>query len=439
MQRRNFLQLAAATGLSLGLPITARPARADDPGYAGPFYVLINAAGAWDPRFLFDPTLDPLQNRRYTEIGRVGRISYADIPVDLEAFGLSTEYGYDEVLLSNATFLERHGSRLTVVNGVDMQTNNHDAGTRAIWSGQLAEGYPSLGALIAATKTPDRPMAFLSAGGYDTTNNLVPVTRVGSASDMRKLALPNVLDPSSETNRDLYHAGQTFERIQAAQIERLQSLLAKEYLPRAKQSMGELTLARARVDDLRALVLPAELVELGGYQLGALQNNMRQAQIAVAAFQAGLASAVNLDIGGFDTHGNHDRDQPRRIAELLSLVDFVIAQIDAAGLGDRTVFLIGSDFARGPFYNGEREYDGKDHWPIGSFLALGAGVAGDRVVGGTTDDQRARPVDPGSLAPEDSGVYLTFEHVHHALRRLTGIEDLASEYPLRGETLPLFG
>lgn len=438
LKRRDFLGLAALTGLSLTLPLT-RKVRAADETYPGPYYVFINAGGGWDPRLFFDPTTDPLQNRLTTSVGQVGAISYSDYPIDYAAFGFGADYDYGALLVDPRLFLERHGARLCVLNGVDTETNNHDAGSRAIWSGKLEEGYPSIGALIAAARAGNQPMAFLSAGGYDATAGIVPLTRTGSANDLRKLAFPNLIDPNNPDNLDLYHAGETYARIRAAQDERLGALLRKDYLPLYKQRMGELSLARTRASDLSRLVVPEDLVSLEGYQLGGLENNMRQAQIAIAAFQAGIAATVNLSVGGFDTHGHHDRDAPNRLLQLFTLFDFVLQRIDAAGLSDRTTIFVGSDFARGPFYNGENAGDGKDHWPITSCLALGAGVVGNRVIGSTTVDQLAVGVDPGSLAPSPSGTILKTEHLHHALRRLSGVGDLDERFPLRGEALPLFG
>jgi hypothetical protein len=77
-------------------------------------------------------------------------------------------------------------------------------------------------------------------------------------------------------------------------------------------------------------------------------------------------------------------------------------------------------------------------------FALGPGIGGDRVIGGTTADQRARLVDPGSLAVVDGtdgvdGVKIRPEHVHHALRTLAGLGEAADAYPLPGQALPLFG
>jgi uncharacterized protein (DUF1501 family) len=113
----------------------------------------------------------------------------------------------------------------------------------------------------------------------------------------------------------------------------------------------------------------------------------------------------------------------------------------ATELGGNVVVVAASDFGRGPFYNGDGDGAGKDHWPVTSMFAMGPGIPGNRVVGGTTADQRARLVDPGSLAVVDGvdgvdGVRIRPEHVHHALRQVAGVDD--SLYPLPGNTLPLF-
>lgn len=438
MKRRDFAKFAALGGLSITVPISARRSQAATEGYGGPYYILINAGGGWDPRCMFDPSLDVRQNRLYTEIGTIGNINYAPIPLAPPNPDLA--YDQNAILLSNEQFLTRHGSRLLVINGVDMETNNHDAGSRAIWSGQLQEGYPSFGALVAASRAAEQPMAYLSSGGFDSTEGLVPLTRVGSADTLLRIAYPNEQDPVNPDNVDTYHAAETWSLIKQMQSERLQAQIDGATLPRVRESMANLQLARANDDDLQKLQLPPELVTLDGYDLREVEGAMRQAQIAIAAFQSGIAAAVNLSMGGFDTHGNHDRDQPLRISWLLAVVDYVISEVEAAGLTDKTVILVGSDFARGPFYNGDNDNDGKDHWPIGSFLALGPGIEGNRVVGGTTSEQRALGVDASSLATQQSGgTIITYKHIHHALREYAAVGDLGGSFPLSGPSLPLFG
>ncbi len=436
MNRRNFAKMAALAGLSVTVPISPRRVQAATEPYGGPYFVLVNAGGGWDPRFMFDPILMPEQNRLYTEIGSIGNINYAPIPV--APLNPDAEYDQSAILLSNEQFLTRHGGRLLVINGVDMETNNHDAGSRAIWSGRLQEGYPSIGALVAAQHAPEQPMAYLSAGGYDSTAGLVPLTRVGSADTLRRISSPNRVNPSDPENLDTYHATETWALIQQMQAERLASLRAEATLPRARVSMGQLELARANDDDLKKIELPDNLITLDGYDLRVVERSMQQAQIAISAFKSGVAAAANLNIGGFDTHGDHDADQPESIAYLLTLVDFVISQAESAGLTDRVVILVGSDFARGPYYNGPNDNDGKDHWPIGSFLAIGPGIEGNRVIGGTTEEQLPLRLDPSTLAVADGGTVITATHIHHSLRALAGVDSAAGDYPLSGGVLPLF-
>src|SRR5690606_33850391 len=119
---------------------------------------------------------------------------------------------------------------------------------------------------------------------------------------------------------------------------------------------------------LKGLQLPEDPVSLPGYQLSDLQGFMQQSQFAVAAFKAKMAVAANLNIGGFDTHGNHDREHVRQLAKLLAGVDFFMQEAEAAGIADQLTIVIGSDFARGPGYNAAHDYAGKDHWPVTSMM-----------------------------------------------------------------------
>jgi uncharacterized protein (DUF1501 family) len=127
--------------------------------------------------------------------------------------------------------------------------------------------------------------------------------------------------------------------------------------------------------------------------------------------------------------------------QLLGAVGFALDEAERAGLKDRTYVLVTSDFGRGPYYNGEGNGSGKDHWPITSMLAFGPKIAGNRVIGDTDDDQRALAVDPDTLALNRDGVVLSPEHVHRALRKLAGIAggELDRDFPISGESLPLFG
>ncbi|MBA3545295.1 MAG: DUF1501 domain-containing protein [Nannocystis sp.] len=439
MDRRNFLKIAGLTGLAVSAPFGVRHVLAQPDPYKGPFFVLVNAGGGWDPVYLCDPKNRGPLNRIYDGPATAGNIKYAPIPIDDASLGL--EPGGSAYLMSNQQFFEKYGPQLTVLNGIDMSTNNHDGGSRATWSGRLSEGFPSFGAVVAATRAPDSSLAYISSGGYDATEGLIPLTRMSSIDALRRVAYPNQTDPN-DPDTELFHSTSTAARIRKAQEERLKAQLAQQRLPRVKAAMSELTLARASDDVLKDLVLPADLIDLPGYQLGDLRNMMQQSQLAVAAFKAGMAVAVNLNLGGFDTHANHDVDQVRQLAKLLAGVDFLMTEAEKAGIAGDLVIMMGSDFARGPGYNADNQYGGKDHWSITSAMLMGRGIGTNRVIGATTDDQLALAIDPGSLAVMDGGTdggkVLKPETIHLALRKLAGVADgaPAKDYPLAGDDMP---
>ena len=119
-------------------------------------------------------------------------------------------------------------------------------------------------------------------------------------------------------------------------------------------------------------------------------------------------------------------------------MDFLITEAEAAGIGDRVVVVVGSDFGRTPGYN---DGNGKDHWSVTSMMLLGAGIRGNRVIGTTDERHRPLTVNPQTLATDPNGIRIKPVHVHRALRRLAGIETggPADRFPIAGEDLPLLG
>jgi hypothetical protein len=438
MKRRTFLWNAAAAGLSIGVPLGFGTRRARAASYDGPCFMFVHAQGGWDPRFLFDPTLVKDQNRLYTGLGELGGIPFAPIAVDPARVGLPTDQGVEAHLRSPEDFLKTHGSRLLVLNGLDTATNNHDSGTRAMASGQLSDGYPALASLIAAEYGGSMPMAFLSGGGYDATNGLVPLSRITDPGTLARIARPNDINPA-EADSEHFHTPATMTRILEAQRARAEAQLQGQRLPRLRAAVDALRAARETKEELGGLLFQDELVSLPG-GLGDQQQMQRQAQLALSAFASGLSVCASVMLGGFDTHGDHDRSQSRQLWKLLGGVDFIVSYAAQKGLTERLVVVVTSDFARGPQYNGDNDGSGKDHWPVSSALVLGPGIAGGRVIGATDDEQRPRKIDKTSLALDDNGVVLTPGHLHRELRRLAGIGDATAtaKYPISDEPLPLF-
>lgn len=429
MDRRNFLGLGVLAGMA-GATVAANrilhaqetPPTPSVRPYDGKFYLFINASGGWDPTMVCDPKGGSI-NMRFTaeQIQRTGNISYAPVTYPNEG-------GY-----TNQMFFEKFRDRLLVLNGVDMSTNNHDTGTRFTWSGHLEDGYPPLAALIAASLAPGSPLAFLSNGGYEYTAGVVPLTRVNNVDTIARIAFPNRPDVNNRESR--YFSDATMARIQRYQQERLQALTAQQTLPVYRDSMRQLFGTRTGGNLLERLMqfIPSN------DELNRAQNTIyRQGLVALAGYRAGLTAAANLDVGGFDTHGDHDNNQTNALGRLLRGVDQLMTKVDELGLRDKVVVMIGSDFGRTPAYNDQR---GKDHWSVSSMLMMGPGIAGNRVLGATDAQQRVRNFDFATLQVSDTSTKrLNPKSLHMALRRFAGIETSESSrmFPIYGEPVSIF-
>src|SRR5262245_7358618 len=128
--RRDFLKYCAMAGLGLAAPLgTPRPTRAkstDEP-YAGPYYIVFNAAGGWDTTYLMDPKGINGMNRLYEEGDILTRGAHKFAPTAKHKTGG----------MSNEDFFAAFGDDLLVVNGLDYSVNNHSPGARYMATGKL--------------------------------------------------------------------------------------------------------------------------------------------------------------------------------------------------------------------------------------------------------------------------------------------------------------
>jgi hypothetical protein len=420
MDRRDFLKAAAFAGLAVSTPLgRLTSARAQVGTYQGPFWVMVNAGGGWDPTSFCDPKgraneedPDPMNMYFTGDIETAGNISYAPVG-------------------GNNAFFQKYYNQLTVINGIDTQTVSHDGGSRHTWSGKLSEGHPSFGALLAGTMGRELPMSYISNGGFDITAGLVAPTRVGNVNALNRIAYPNRISDSNPDDR--FHSPSTESRILRAQKARLERLQSKQQLRSYQHAMGELTVARSTKNELSLLseYLPDPLDNSGN-------GLFRQSQLAIAAYKAGLAVSVNMSTGGFDTHGNHDANHIPRLQTLFEGVDFLMEEAQRQGVADRIVVVIGSDFGRTPGYN---DGQGKDHWSITSMMFMGQGIPGNKVIGSTDGRHNPHKINPQTLAQDDNGVRIEPKHIHQQLRKLAGVHDHdnALRHPIGDDEMPLFG
>lgn len=61
----------------------------------------------------------------------------------------------------------------------------------------------------------------------------------------------------------------------------------------------------------------------------------------------------------------------KQLTELTGGMDYPWGSVEEAGIVDRLVVIVGSDFSRTPYYD---SVDVKDHWPIGSYIIMEKGA-----------------------------------------------------------------
>ena len=411
MKRRMLLKgllAAAAAAPGFSLPLV------DAADYLGKLFVFVQADGGWDPTSFCDPKSntrgEPVINHwaQYDEVRQVGSISYAPFA-------------------NNVAFFEKYYQRMLVINGVDAQTNSHTVGIVHNWSGRNSEGYPTLSALLAAHYAPTLPIPYLSFGGFSVTAGITRFTRIDKAQLLRAIADPATKIWNPEERIISEEDWASLESYRAATAQRLAA--APDLLPADAPNLAFYRSAfdpegfegLKRYSDALPSEDQLEQMEEGPNFSSRLRQ---QAQLTVLAFKTGVAVSADLWLGGFDTHANHDEDHEWLLGNLTASVDYLWDYAEAHGVADRLVVVMGSDFGRTNFYNGG---DGKDHWPIGSYIILEKNQPWtNRVVGETNELHFAYRVDPHNLRRDDQGGTIIYpKHVHKALRRYLGIEHSA--------------
>ena len=424
MKRRTMLKTlmaagAAATGFRLPLVHAA--------DYRGKFFVFVQADGGWDPTSFCDPKAntpgEPVINHwaEHDEVRQAGHIPYAPFA-------------------RNQRFFEKYHRRMLVINGVDAQTNSHTVGVIHNWSGRNSEGYPTTTALLAAHYAPDLPVPYLSFGGFSATSNLVRFTRIDDAHLLRELARPATEMFSGEDWTEM-------EALRDATVKRLEmepGMLPGDLRHRAYYRSAFATEGFEGLKAYADAIPPEDELERdevydGGR--GFESTLRRQAQLTVLAFKTDVAVSADLWLGGFDTHAYHDPDHEWLLGNLTDSVDYLWVYAEDHGVADRMVVVIGSDFGRTNFYNAA---EGKDHWPIGSFIVMEKNQRWTgRAVGETDGLHFAQRINPRTLRRDDTnGTIIYPKHVHKALRRYLGIEHTpgAQRFPFNNtEDFAFFG
>ena len=422
MDRRDFMKLCSVAGLGVvatgmsGIP----EADAQAAQLSARKCLFVNMSGGFEMTWSFDPKGDIVNSEGYSinnpmtayptsDIVKVGGINYP-------AHTAGNDLGANRLLFEGSHNLHQY---MTMIRGIDTETNGHDGGQRNMWSGRLPDNSPAFLAVYAAAIAGTLPMAFITNGGYDSTFG-VPVskTRFGNANALYPLIYPNLEFPSpGQIDGDTIHSPETFARIQELRLARLDTMQAQQGLKLIKKQQSLLYNSRLGMDELKKIDEYLQLIEnnVPGGLGGPNNNNMvRQGHIALAAFKAGLSVAATMSRGGFDTHGQTDQNVANPFLDVADAVTTVFATaVDLLELGSELLMVIGSEFSRTPRYN---EGAGKDHWAVNSVCVIDplGEIPGSRVIGASDDVLR-----PIAL----NGTVVKYGHIHKWMRSILGIAE----------------
>lgn len=409
LDRRDFLQLLSALGVSAVIPVGLNSGDVFAAEASSDLVLTLNVFGGWDVSSFCDPKLNtdlelPINNwaNGLSEIPKAGNIPYAPT-------------------WDNVAFFEKYYQDMLVINCVDAQTNSHSTGQVVAFSGRLSPGFPTITASVAGVYGPSLAMSYINNTGYKGTGGIVGVTLAGWPQIIPRVANYNSVAHNYD---EKYFSPNVLDTIQAAKLARIQRQLAADNLfPKHRNALSQLYLATSNLETLGRIndFMPAELVvdqdELGGHP------SWRQAEIAMVAYKAGLT--VSADLGSddnLDTHSHHDRDHEPYMRRLVRSIDTIWQLAEKHNISDRLTLIVNSEFARTPFYNAE---NGKDHWPIGSTIVMKKGVSWtNRVVGRTDELQNGIKINPATLqVDETNGSLIYHKDVMLALRGHFGIAD----------------
>jgi uncharacterized protein (DUF1501 family) len=330
LDRREFLGAALAVGGVLAFPRALRAAPV--PGAPRRTVVMLHLVGGNDGL----NTVVPYASRRYKALRPTLALGAGDVVKLSDSLGLHPSLRPLEDLWRK--------QRLAILNGVGYPDPDYSH-FRATEIWQTAE--------------PTRAPKFGWLGRVIDARPAAPLSAVALGRE-QPLAL-NAATPSVATLTD-------FDRFRLPPaLERAAALYA-----RAEGRTG----AAAAVAEAgeRALGIAAKIARLapdGGAMAGPLGDDLRR---ALALLKAGLdLDALHLSFGGFDTHAT----QARTHGELLAAVAQNLAQwqerLERAGLGERVVTVVYSEFGRRAEENASA---GTDHGSAAPVFVLGQGVRG---------------------------------------------------------------
>jgi Protein of unknown function (DUF1501) len=422
MRRRTALQLfgAGAAALAFRKPLWAAGAPTDE------FFIFIHASGGWDVTLWADPRnekkglVDPATTEN-TDIGPLTHWKSRKLDGEADTF----EFLADKRLILGPGIGELWDlrDRLTIVNGLAMNTVSHPDGTSYSATGRHLAGGSSPAASIdvaianelgATQLLPDVAVQFPSSFVGERLDRRVIPLRVSSAATIAK----------SLARSDAYFDDADRNEVTALLADEGHELASRSTYPETYERLAsqETTLPHLLGDELKAAFTQKNLQDTYpqfNYKARSQASGALSAAFAIEAMKRDLVRCVGFSLGGLDTHNANYRLHCHTQQELFGVIATLVKQLDATKhptrrndkLSEHTHILVVSDFCRTPQINIAM---GRDHYPNNSALVISPRFKGGRTFG-KTDFEQLLPANamtfsdgPRPISPPD--LLATFLH-----------------------------
>ena len=383
--RRTFLKLLSASTLGALVGLPSRRALADVAASSeSEFFVFVHAAGGWDVTLWADPRneargiIHPASTEN-TDTSKVKRWVDAPLADGTRTFELVRPPGSNLVFGPGIGDLADMTDRITIVNGISMNTVAHPDGATYSATGRHPEGGRVAASSIDTMLSNELGREQL----LPTVSIRFPSSYVGDNLDRR--VVPLAIDDVGSISRTLarsalYDVSPERDQVTALLSQEAADLAKRAAYPDVLEGIGlqygglHRMLSSNLQDVFSAGGLRKAHPELD-YKSRFAGGPAVNAAFAVESMKRNLVRSVSFAVGGFDTHGNNYKTHAQLQQETFDLLAALVRSLDGtahplksgAKLSEHTHILVVSEFCRTPQINLNL---GRDHYPNNSALII---------------------------------------------------------------------